>query len=738
MDKRTNRDQIQNALNITLSDLQDDPWLAQRVITEAKGAKKVKKELSMALVVTLVLIFAVATALAVSTFAGLFHLKQSDVGAMRGCVSTGDALYLMSSSGLCRWTPGDDEPETLVSIDELTAHGISFESLLYLENGTLGLVDVDHKKLWRYQDGGFTLLLDYANTEMDFPALRWSQAVFHNECLFLLGQLDDETSGKLLYRANPRTGEVEPLPIAEGYPAELCAYESGKLLALVTNVQQRSESLLVLEAATGAVSETLYTAPIQNMQGLAYGKSGLYALVGGVLSRWDGAEWTGLNAAAHSFLAQSFAVMDEGYVSVSFDEMQYLPFSSEDRPPSLTIRGMMAIDDADADFQNINGAAVTRYRDPALTAQDVREAIEAGDTTDLFLLRMDADVIRLMDDGLAAPLGSSDILNADTQTMTPLIRDALLVHDIPYAMAYLVTPMVWQGDYAIPSTYTELLVQVNSGRISLAYEGGESWTKMQYANALLEGFISESARDNETIDFHTESFANALLALNELILPSDQESVATKRVNPAKVLSLGGDFPSDLPQRGKRNYELSKEYADEPQWLLPPTVVAKASSSVPARLTIYLLNKNAQNPQAAIAYLEYVATHRDPGDEGLMKPDLAEPVLHPAVQRELDEHREIFGENTETSAPTMVALDNYEAALRAVPDSWAITGERLDIYRNTILPYLDLKLHPLFSASARGNGGIYDLLLQTVLDYVGGNGTLAECLDRLQNIASVQ
>ncbi len=280
MDKRENRNHIQNALNTTLSGLKDDPWLAQHVIAEAKGEKKVKKKISMALVLALVLMLAAATALAVGSLAGLFHLKQSDVGAMRGCVSTGDALYLMSSSGLCRWTPENEEPETLASIDELTARSISFESLPYLENGALGLVDVDHKKLWRYQNGVFTRLLDCTGTEMDIPGLRWTRAVFQDERLFLLGQPDDEMSGKLLYQVNSQTGEAKLLPIAEGNPAELCAYEPGTLLVLATNGQQRSESLLVLDAATGAVRETLYTASIQNMQGLAYGKSGLHALVG--------------------------------------------------------------------------------------------------------------------------------------------------------------------------------------------------------------------------------------------------------------------------------------------------------------------------------------------------------------------------------------------------------------------------------------------------------------------------
>ena len=714
MYKRKNRELIQDALNSALSGLQDDPWLAQRVIAEAKGAKKVKKELSMALVVTLVLIFAVATALAVSTFAGLFHLKQSDVGAMRGCVSTGDALYLMSSSGLCRWTPGNDEPETLVSINELTAHGISFESLLYLENGTLGLVDVDHKKLWCYQDGGFTLLLDYANTEMDFPALRWSQAVFHNERLFLLGQLDDETSGKLLYRANPRTGEMEPLPIAEGYPAELCAYESGKLLALVTNVQQRSESLLVLEAATGAVSETLYTAPIQNMQGLAYGKSGLYALVGGVLSRWDGAEWTGLNAAAHSFLAQSFAVMDEGYVSVSFNEMQYLPFASDADGNGLNIRGVMAIDNADEAFQQLTGVTVIRSRDPAMTAQDVRTAIEAGDTTDLFHMALDADTLGLIADGLLAPLSASETLTEDAQGMTPVLREALMDHGTLYAVPSIMLPMVWQGERTIPDTYAALLAQAGS---TFAIGWGSVWTKRDYANTVLKTFISESARDTRTVDFSADAFTDTLRALRDAELPPNADDASLTALNPTQTLSLSGASPANLPDRGVRMVDDASVYTDDLQWLLPPVVTPGARPIVPVRVYVYLLSANAQNPDAAMGYLNYIATHRQMSNEGLMKPESSEPTLHSAYWEELEQ-----------------ADDEARAAILAMPDSWAITQQRLDVYLDTFLPCLDMQMHPLLSISSQRDG-IYNQMLEIVMKYVEGDTTLDECLSELQQVS---
>lgn len=78
MNKRENRELIQDALNSALSSLQDDPWLAQRVIAEAKGEKKVKK-ISVGLVFAIALILAALTALAVgltSYFSGFAVLED--------------------------------------------------------------------------------------------------------------------------------------------------------------------------------------------------------------------------------------------------------------------------------------------------------------------------------------------------------------------------------------------------------------------------------------------------------------------------------------------------------------------------------------------------------------------------------------------------------------------------------------------------------------------------------------
>ena len=59
---------VQKAMNATLSGLREDPWLTQRVLANAKGEKPVKRKLSLALVLSVVIALAVlGTAYALSS-----------------------------------------------------------------------------------------------------------------------------------------------------------------------------------------------------------------------------------------------------------------------------------------------------------------------------------------------------------------------------------------------------------------------------------------------------------------------------------------------------------------------------------------------------------------------------------------------------------------------------------------------------------------------------------------------
>lgn len=64
MNDRQDIEKVQLALDTTFSHLKDDPWLAQRVLANAKGEVKVKKKLSVGLILAIVLVLAAMTALA--------------------------------------------------------------------------------------------------------------------------------------------------------------------------------------------------------------------------------------------------------------------------------------------------------------------------------------------------------------------------------------------------------------------------------------------------------------------------------------------------------------------------------------------------------------------------------------------------------------------------------------------------------------------------------------------------
>ena len=82
------------------------------------------------------------------------------------------------------------------------------------------------------------------------------------------------------------------------------------------------------------------------------------------------------------------------------------------------------------------------------------------------------------------------------------------------------------------------------------------------------------------------------------------------------------------------------------------------------------------------------------------------------------------------------ALAARTDAIRAAPDSWAVTQGRLEAYREEIAPYVDLRLHPLLAGSQKRDDGVYARMLRAVCDYVEGGAALEDCLTRLENLAA--
>ena len=697
-------DQIQNAFNTTLSGLQDDPWLAQHIINSAAEKNKTKKKISLAFILAVILIMLTATVLAVSIIGKRTQIKRSDIGSIRECASINDTLYMTTSNGLYEWTPGNEAPRLLSTLNT-----VDFESIIYSNGNSIGFIDTKHKVIWNYKDGEYKRILNYENTELDKTQIQWKTAVFQDDKLFLKGVPSDGKIGKgVLYCVDIQDGNAKQIPIMDGSVEEICTFESGKILALISYVDQLTEEIVVIDATSGAIESTLFTSSIQYLQGLAYQKESntLYALAGGVLSYWNGSTWNPLNAAAHTFLARSFAVLNDGYVIVGNDEMQYLPFEKETDDISLKIRGNIAINNIDEDFQNERGITVVRHRDPSLTGKSVREAIENGDDTDLFYLVLDADVIDLMRDGLLVPLENSKILLSDAMKKTPTISNTLFYNDELYAIPSLVLLTCWSSTKYSFQTYEELFSQIEAGNIVVAWEEGEQWAKEDYANVILRDYILECVRNNRKIDFKDEAFKESICKLKEMNLDNILLNQNYERINPMQSIALDGS---------KENFE-----KDMPNWAMPPTVLQCVDSIIPGRMYVYVLNCKSENKDIAIDFLSYLVGHRSLEDEGLLDPESAKPVLRQYIQEEIEENE---------------GMGNEEELISS-PESWAITENRLLTYKYNILPHMDLQLHPMLSVSSKREGGVYADILKEILNYIDGNEAIEKCLDRIQTLCN--
>ena len=213
----TNRERIRRAVDECLSGMDDRPSLQTRVLARARGERRGPRRLSLALAVALLVTLLAAAALAAGVLTGWLRLRQEDVGALHGCVSLDGTLYLSTSGGLRTWKPGQEESTLLVSMDELQAQGIGFDTLLYADGDAPALLDRSGKKLWRWQNGALVCTLDYAGTPMDLPQRRYRAAVMQDGWLFLRAVLPEGTVYEAdVYWVDPLTGDAERLPL-EGY-----------------------------------------------------------------------------------------------------------------------------------------------------------------------------------------------------------------------------------------------------------------------------------------------------------------------------------------------------------------------------------------------------------------------------------------------------------------------------------------------------------------------------------------
>lgn len=706
-----------------LSGVDNRPTLENRVLERIQGKRRAPVRLSAAMAMVLVLCLLTAAALAMGAVAGWFRVEQGQAGAMRSCVSDGDTLYLLTSGGLYTWQPEAEEPALMLSVEQLRDKGLTPEAQLCLMGGDLALLHPQTRTLWQVNGQKLQPLADYGGTALDEDSLQIRSVVCAGKTLLIRAipreGREDEAQ---LYRWHLPSGSMEQLPL--NGVRELCACDDGHVLVLRRDLSAQKESLSTMEVATGSIAETLYTAPVQSMEGImVHPKTGqIIAFVAGAPSLWDGNGWIPMQGYGLSIHTDACVIVGDGLAAINYNNLQVIPFVPENSLTTLRIRGIMPLNNEDDMFQQqFPGVAVQRAKNPALTAAEIRQAIADGDTTDLFHVSLNGDVAQLFRDGTLAALPPSSVLEEDAKAMLPAFQEGLGVEGTWYAVPSHVGVYVWESGQELPATFTGLL------------EAQMGWTKTQYAEYLLTAYVTASG---EEVDFSSPAFAKVLQALRDARFPENPQ-MGQPMVTTQVMVQLNGQLPFEQ-QPGESRIYSQTETIQQPfiLWKTPCPVIQGAAPVVPAQLMVYVLNPNAANPELALRYLESIAAHRQLEQDALLKPMTAEAVLHPGVEAQIEwmiEEQRAFDEaqGRETDEE---ALAGHINAIKAAPDSWAVEETRLAYYRDEIAPYVRLQLHPLLTGQAKAEGGIYSQLLQTVLVYVNGEGTLEECV---QNLAAL-
>ncbi|NCB31807.1 MAG: hypothetical protein EOM66_10425 [Clostridia bacterium] len=332
--------------------------------------------------------------------------------------------------------------------------------------------------------------------------------------------------------------------------------------------------------------------------------------------------------------------------------------------------------------------------------------MEAGDTTDLFYVRMDANTVALIRMGLLEPLSGSDTLTADAAQMLPQIEQAITWGDTLYALADELYLPVWMirkdAAAAPPATVLELLAQdaawyttPQQRTMFLANDyNTKPWAKTDYARYALQHYIIEAESAGGSPDFSAECFTMFLESLkaarlSEAEFPEQSNVIAANATYP--LLGLG-----------------EADVQSQWQWMRSPMVGADGADVISANLFAYVVNPHGANRDAAIAYLEYAAAHRDARLRALLSPDTAQPSLFAYAQE--------------------------DEGFQALPDAWEVSAQALALYRTDIAPQIDLMLSPLLAIQSLNDTSAFSGMMAAIQAYVQGKTTLDECVAGLNSL----
>jgi len=255
----------------------------------------VPKKLSVAFVITMILVLLAAAALAITALTGTLRFMKPEEGPQAlSCAVMDDTLYIMTNRGLMAWQPTQEEPVRLQNDQRLRAQGISIDSLLFYSD-ELMILNPRTMTVCRYHDGAFEKNLQLNTTADTFNNCYLSDPVAVDGSLFIRAIESDKSDvDAVLWRFDLVTGKAETIPIPS--IVSLSAYRNDELLGVQFNIEAGIQTILSIDAQSGEVLERIVSAPVMEIRGVAYNVNddAIYAIRSGTLSRWKNGQWTPL------------------------------------------------------------------------------------------------------------------------------------------------------------------------------------------------------------------------------------------------------------------------------------------------------------------------------------------------------------------------------------------------------------------------------------------------------------
>ena len=433
---------------------------------------------------------------------------------------------------------------------------------------------------------------------------------------------------------------------------------------------------VILDATTGEVQETGRSrGPARHLLVRGAARS---AMVDGALACWDGADWQAIRACALPAAVSFGGVIGDWYVAAGVDGIRLVALDGKRPDPADRSRPALAGAGPGPQLP----AGVPRHgrfpphRNRALLRPRRGRGHRAGDTTDLFYLQLDGELLRPAPGRLLPPSSRPDSLLAEAEawprssgragvgrTAAGLCRSARGVGLANRG-----------GADAPPATFAELAA---SRRMP--------WTREEYARYLLIQLLMEEGG-----------------------LPADALAPALEALRAANL-------PLDAPARGAAVWNGVRPRPARPRPRRPGTGDAPRAAPVGERRCAAARSRGASGlraqsqqpkPGGGSRLSGARRRHRSHTDAALLSPESAIP--HCAGLEHL-------AGTTDTNVDHPV---NYEVSQghRPLPHAGA--------------PWLDLQLHPL-CAKAEAHDGAFQALLDAVMAYLAGEIPLERCLSAL-------